>query len=193
MSFLKEKLLHLFKYQMISILLLLLLAVLLTYKKTNPLVSVICIIIIYIYVYIFHIFFSLNIFKNISLHLKFHHNKDDNINKKYLFVEVICNTVFFIIIYFINDYLLFGFIPNIIIFYSAFIYITNHLINYSLLNLSPSHKLHHKYINCNYGPDFLDHLFGTNCDEQVEKFDYMIPNIVFSFFITWFIFRPKLF
>jgi hypothetical protein len=193
MSFFKETLLQIFKVQMICISLLFLFSILLTYKKTSPFLSIISISIIFILSYLIHIIFSLNIFKNISPHLIFHHNDDENINKKYLFIEFFINIFLFIIIYFINYYLLFGFIPNILIFYSATIYVTNHLINYSLLNLSPSHILHHKYIHCNYGIGLLDHLFGTNCDDQVENFDYIIPNVVFAFFLTYIIFRPKIF
>jgi hypothetical protein len=193
MSFLKEKLLQIFKVQMICIFLFSLFSVLLTYKKTNPILSTISISIILFLSYLIHIIVSLDKFKNISPHLIFHHNDDENINKNYLFIECINNIFIFIVIYFINYYLLFGFIPNILIFYLATIYVTYHLINYSLLNLSPSHILHHKYIHCNYSPDFFDHLFGTNCDDQVENFDSMIPNVVFAFFLTYIIFRPKLF
>ena len=190
---LKKKIIQIFKYHLIFTIIYIVFAVLLTYKKTNPMISIVSVVILFLYVYIGHIFASLNIFKEYNPHLYFHHNKDDEINKKYLFIEFFSNIFLFIIIYFINYYLLYGFIPNILIFYSASIYVTNHLINYSLLNLSPSHILHHKYIHCNYGPDFFDHLFGTNCDEQVENFDYIIPHVVFAFFITWFIFRPKIF
>ena len=90
---------------------------------------------------------------------------------------------FILFYYFYNYYFLCGFVPTILIFYFAIIFVSVHLINYSLLHLSHSHNIHHKYINCNFGPDFLDHIFGTNCDDQVENLDYFIPNVVFSFFL----------
>jgi len=193
MRFFKEKLLKIFNYQLICLFLLYFFAVLLTYKKINPFLSIIYLFIIVLSSYLIHIIYSLNIFKEYSPHLIFHHNENDEINNKYLFVELCVNISIFILFYFFNYYFLCGFVPNILIFYFAILYISVHLINYSLLHNSPSHELHHKYINCNFGPDFLDHMFRTNCDDQVENWNYMIPNVVFSFFLTWFVFKPKIF
>jgi hypothetical protein len=193
MSFFKEKILELFKYQLICLFLLYFFSVLLTYKKTSPIISFISLVILALTIYICHIFVSLNIFKEYSPHLIFHHKENDKINNTYLFVEICVNISPFILFYFFNYYFLCGFVPNILIFYIMIIYISIHIINYSLLHVSHSHNLHHKYINCNFGPDFLDHIFGTNCDNQVENVDYFIPNVVFSFFLTWFVFKPKIF
>jgi hypothetical protein len=43
----------------------------------------------------------------------------------------------------------------------------------------------------NYGPDIIDHLFGTNDDETFEDFNHMIPNILVAFFLTWYLFTPR--
>ena len=163
-------------------------SVMLTYKKYNPILSCIYPYIIILGVYFIHIFFTLYIPKSINIHLL--HHSSGNLH---LFIELFTNFIWFLIFYFINYFLLCGLIPNILIFFTMIIYLTTHIINYSMLGQSKIHILHDKRVTCNYGPDGLDHLFGTNCDEQVENYDHIIPNVFFAFFITWFIFRPKIF
>jgi hypothetical protein len=37
-----------------------------------------------------------------------------------------------------------------------------HIFNYSFLGKNQIHSKHHQDTNYHYGPDFMDHLFGTN-------------------------------
>jgi len=39
-------------------------------------------------------------------------------------------------------------------------------------------------MDTNFGPDTLDHLFGSNHDENKEDLMYLTPNAVISFFAT---------
>ena len=75
MSFFKKKLLDLLKSQLICYFLGYFFAILLTYKKINPIISIVSITILYIYTYLCHIFFSLDIIKDYNPHLIFHHNE----------------------------------------------------------------------------------------------------------------------
>ena len=76
--------------------------------------------------------------------------------------------------------------PNILILYYGIIYVSIHIINYSIIG-NENHKMHHTKKNqvyCNYGPDTIDHLFNTNCDNKWEDMTHHIPNIVISYFIS---------
>ena len=47
---------------------------------------------------------------------------------------------------------------------------------------------------CNYGPDFIDHLFNTKCDKNTfENYNHIIPNILISFLLTYYLYKPELF
>jgi hypothetical protein len=54
------------------------------------------------------------------------------------------------------------------------------------MKLLNPHQHHHEYLNCNYGPDILDILFGTKLDfDVIENMNSAIINItcIFLFFI----------
>jgi len=60
----------------------------------------------------------------------------------------------------------------------------SHLFNYSILG-SEIHKAHHLDMTKNFGPDFLDQLFGTNAAEYEDSFQH-IPYLVQACIITHF-------
>ena len=105
--------------------------------------------------------------------------------------------MFFVIFYFIQKLLNIDFVPNIIIVYYALIYVSVHIINYSVFHLAKSHVIHHETTTeekktCNYGPDFADHLFGTNYDDNFENYNHIIPNILMAFLITYYLYKPQI-
>ena len=59
------------------------------------------------------------------------------------------------------------FIPLTVILVSHITYSMAHLINYSLVG-HRVHRAHHLNVGVNYGPDIMDHLFGTNSDSVIE-------------------------
>ena len=74
--------------------------------------------------------------------------------------------------------------PIVCIFIGLF-YAIYHMVHLTLLKQSPQHIAHHtefhKGHHCNYGPDILDHLFGTNCDNTVEEMNkYSLTAIVLA-------------
>jgi hypothetical protein len=134
--------------------------------------------------------------------MKYHHthNKDDIKDKNYklirlrnLIIEILVNIGFFVVLYIVKTYLKLDFIKTILIFYSGFIYVTMHNINYSIFHLSKIHVNHHKYKNCNFGPDAFDHLFRTNCDNKYENIHHMLPNTIIAFILSVLIFKPQIF
>jgi hypothetical protein len=197
----KKKITNFFYNQFIVNFLAIVICVLLTYKKYSPIFSAVCMVILYYYSYFIHKLFHF-IPECSSIHLYFHHNNEKNIiiNNLNLFIELLTNIGFFAIFYYIQKF--FGNIfPVIIIFYYGFIYTSVHIINYSIFHSSKAHLMHHKTSNndiavgektCNYGPDLVDHIFQTNYDDNFENYDHIIPNILISFLVTYYIFKPEI-
>jgi len=67
------------------------------------------------------------------------------------------------------------FIPTSIVLLGAFMWISIHIINYSIIG-SETHSRHHKDTTVNYGPDVVDHFFGTNYDHTHEDTTYYCFN-----------------
>ncbi len=192
-----------FKYfvgnQFIPIFIVIVCSLILTHKTISPLRAATSIGILFYFSYFVHIFFH-NLPDIFNIHINCHHDVESNKNiiNRYinLFIEVATNVMFFVIFYFIQMALNIDFVPNIIIVYYAIIYISVHIVNYSLLHLAKSHVIHHQTTGekktCNYGPDYADHVFGTNYDDTFENYDHIIPNAIISFFITYYLYKPKI-
>lgn len=172
---------------------------LLGYKKYSPLLISLSLVILYFYSYFIHRLFH-NLPNIINLHMKYHHDKnnDDNTFMKYfnLVIELIMNIGFFVIFYLIQKLLYIDIVPEIFIFYYGFIYVTIHIVNYSLFHSSLEHVIHHNSCSnnkvYNYGPDLVDHFFNTNYSNDFENYTHLIPNILLSFLITYYLYKPKI-
>jgi len=191
----KHDILSYFSNQLIPYSILFILGILLC-KNDNPILTVININIISVYAYLIHAFFHLYVPKKYNIHLIYHHDKSRNKTKlqKYLnlLIELITNTLFFVIFYLIKRSLKLNFINDKLIFYVGFVYVTTHIINYSILHVSKAHISHHKDGLKNYGPDFYDHLFNTNTSKDFEDLNHIIINSVVGFFITSVVFKQKI-
>jgi len=200
---LKDKLPYFFRNQFIPNFIVFILGILLTYKLYSPLLISASIIILYFYSYFIHIIF--HYFPDIiNIHINRHHNSEENnepvLKTINLLIELFANIMFFVIFYYIQKLLSIRFVPEIILFYYGFIYVSVHIINYSIFHKARAHVLHHrsseqadKNKTCNYGPDLVDHIFNTNCDEKVENYNHIIPNTMISFLITYYLYKPQLF
>lgn len=73
----------------------------------------------------------------------------------------------------------FHFIPTSIVLLASFMWISIHIVNYSIVG-SATHGRHHNDTTVNYGPDVLDHLFGTNYDHTHEDTTYYVFNAMGS-------------
>jgi hypothetical protein len=68
-------------------------------------------------------------------------------------------------------------IPTSIVLLSSLMWISIHVIQYSIVG-SETHSRHHRDTRVNYGPDILDHLFGTNYDETHEDTTYAVLHAI---------------
>lgn len=170
-------------------------------RNESPFLIYINLCIITLFVYFIHRVFHYVPYK-INLHLKYHHthNKDEIKNGNYKLIrmrnsiiETTVNIGFFVALYLIKKYFKLHFIKNILIFYVGFIYVTVHNINYSIYHLSKVHVNHHRYKDCNFGPDVYDHLFGTTKDKEFEDMSHMLLNNVIGFILSVILFRPSIF
>jgi len=75
-------------------------------------------------------------------------------------------------------------VPTSIILFYGIWYTSVHIINYSVIG-SPIHKDHHKNVGTNFGPDVLDHFFGTNHTSEKEDLINMMPNAVVALAAVW--------
>jgi hypothetical protein len=75
------------------------------------------------------------------------------------------------------------FVPLSVILLFTIQYTSVHIINYSIVG-SDSHRKHHKNIDTNFGPDTMDHFFGTNDDDTFEDLNPFFINTIAAFGIT---------
>jgi hypothetical protein len=61
----------------------------------------------------------------------------------------------------------------------------SHVFIYSILG-SDTHKKHHEDPTKNFGPDIVDHIFGTNADSEIEDSVQHVPCLVQACIITHF-------
>lgn len=166
------------KFQSMPLLLVYLFAILLI--KNDIFVALFSIIFLSSYVYFVHIILHKYNFTS-NMNLLLHKNTHKPIK---LLLDSILNIIIILPIYFIQNTFNIRYIPNIIIMYFTIIYVSNNIMNLTVYAHSPSVKHNKKSIeDCNYGPDILDHIFSTNCDNKWENGVQYLPNIVFSYLI----------
>jgi hypothetical protein len=76
-------------------------------------------------------------------------------------------------------------IPPTILFFMFTTLGISHLFSYSILG-SDIHRDHHLDSTKNFGPDFIDHLFGTNSKYYYEDMNQHIPCAVMGALIVHF-------
>ena len=75
-------------------------------------------------------------------------------------------------------------VPVSVILFYACVYTSAHIVNYSMIG-SQTHRNHHKDLTTNYGPDTLDHFFGTNYDDTFEDLTPISLNAIGSFVVVY--------
>jgi len=79
------------------------------------------------------------------------------------------------------------FVPFSVVLMFGLIYTSVHIVNYSIIG-SKTHKKHHMNVDTNYGPDPVDHIYGTNHDDTFED---MLPFTINAAFSCAFIYYMK--
>ena len=126
--------------------------------------------------YFYHV--VTHVHKNIFSIVHHYHHENDNFFSHFIQVvlELSIPYPFVMFSYFCNISL---FNPCIILYFMLF-YCSVHNINYSIFKVNSVHRLHHKEVNVNFGPDICDILFGTkhSSEDCVENTKHYIPNIL---------------
>lgn len=125
-----------------------------------------------------------------KLHL-YHHNSKSLFGYFNQFIfEIVTNLLLPIIL---KHILQLTFINEYVVLFMNLIYTSVHLVNYSYFHVNDVHERHHlqdivsktktrNYKITNFGPDYMDVLFGTKYkpDTQIEHYDHAIINILLS-------------
>ncbi len=111
-----------------------------------------------------------------NTHFRFHHQSEKLLDRRIeLFFESITDLGM--------NFLLLGIqwatgiyiIPVSCIALFAVSYMSIHIINYSMVG-TVSHRLHHTELDKNFGPDVIDHIHGTNYDDNFEDMNVLALN-----------------
>lgn len=113
-----------------------------------------------------------------NFHLNMHHEKAGLPRWLELAIEGVLEFVYFMFFPILLQ-TVFGdwIIPFSIILLLSLTYTSYHIYNYSILG-SKDHSRHHMNPETNFSPNFLDHLFGTNFDEEHEDLNPGIVNVI---------------
>jgi len=131
---------------------------------------------------------SHNILFFINTHTSHHHSYNKKIPKYLdLILETIQDIWTYVIVFLIQESLSIHIVPIHILFLIGLTYVSIHIINYSIFG-SDTHSAHHRNPNVNFGPDYFDHIFGTNATEEFEDMSHMIPNLLLVSMITYYLF-----
>lgn len=173
-------------------------AIILTYKTINPFYSILLMLGLMYYSYFIHVLLHI-LPQKFSLHLAYHHNIEQNSTKNGKIISFLVEALFvdvgiFYLLYILQILFKYELFPPIFILYYGLIYITVHNINYSILHIG-NHPYHHLgdkgELSTNFGPDPIDHFLGTNQNSTFEHMYHFIPNIIFCFLLTTIIYCDK--
>ena len=114
----------------------------------------------------------------LNFHLNLHHEKAGLPRWLELALECILEFIYFMFFPLLfqtlfNDWI----IPFSVILLLSMTYTSYHIYNYSILG-SKDHSRHHMNPEVNFSPNFLDHLFSTNFDEEHEDLNPGIVNVI---------------
>ena len=126
--------------------------------------------------YFYHV--VTHVHKNIFSIVHHYHHENDNLFSHFIQVVLELSIPYpFVMFSCLFDISIFN--PWIILYFMLF-YCSVHNINYSIFKVNGVHRLHHKEVNVNFGPDVCDVLFGTkhSSEDCVENTKHYIPNII---------------
>lgn len=134
----------------------------------------------YLHYYFFHRL--LHIFPDfpLNLHTQVHHIKLYEINRSWeLLIDFLFEMFCFCGIPLILQYLFNCWLCSPSIIFMITLSMTfGHIINYSIFGSNKIHQTHHRNTNFHYGPDFMDHLFGTSLHNHEDGNMHITPIIM---------------
>ena len=124
--------------------------------------------------YFYHV--VTHVHKNIFSIVHHYHHEHDNLFSHFIQVvlELSIPYPFVMLSYFCNISI---FNPWIILYFMLF-YCSVHNINYSIFKVNSVHRLHHKEVNVNFGPDICDILFGTKHSSEDCVEDVLVLGVI---------------
>ena len=160
-----------------------LLAVFLIYPKYGLLSIALQILALNFYVYGIHRLMHNLPSGLLNYHMYSHHEKSLGIPRPLeLFCEFFCDLSWFALLAFAQYALKLDLISNTLIAFIGLWYSSVHVLNLSLGD-SKEHKIHHVEKDYNYGPPYIDILFGTLKTEENNDENDKIKNGVIIFFL----------
>ena len=124
----------------------------------------------------------------LDLHQRCHHGMSSDRSLWLDLATEVLVPLFLTIVYVIVPVLYFGlskWAPPVVVLLSVLTYTSYHFVNYTVLKQSTVHRDHHLRGHCNFGPDWLDHAFGTSCTGEVENTNVVSVNLVIITAVLW--------
>jgi len=156
--------------------------------ERHALSAVLGIIIMYCWVYfahrVLHVLPSEGPLSHWNTHWNFHHQPlkllDRHVELAIELINDLCMSLTILAIQYFSPWR----VPTSVVIFFAIWYSSVHIVNYSIIG-SPHHREHHAQIHKNFGPDVMDHFFGTNHSNVREDLVGMTVNIIFAFALTF--------
>lgn len=123
----------------------------------------------------------------LNTHWLFHHQHNKLLDRRIeltmeMFTDIAMNTSILLIQWLTNIW----FVPLSVGLFFTIVYTSVHIINYSMIG-SDTHKKHHMNHDTNFGPDTIDHIFGSSEDGEFEDLKPVCINIIISFCVVLFL------
>ena len=133
-----------------------------------------------------HIIPKAGILEYINTHMKFHHNHVKELPRPLeLCFEALTDVGMNLLIIPVQWLLGLTIVPLSCVLLFTLAYVSIHIVNYSMFG-SIFHIRHHETIEKNFAPDIMDHLVGTNFNEEYEDLNPMALNVVICVFFLMF-------
>ena len=125
-----------------------------------------------------HLAHQYGVFDFFNTHMVYHHKTEKTIPRYLeLFYESVTDTTMNLSLYGIQKLIGIEIVPFYVILLFTFGYVSIHIINYSIIG-STFHRRHHETLDKNLAPDAMDHLCGTNYNEEFEDLNPTCLNII---------------
>ena len=137
-----------------------------------------------------HVLPKWGVLEYLNTHMNFHHQEDKPLSRPIeLFFEVLTDLGMNLLVIPIQYMIGLNVIPLPCILLFTFAYTSIHLFNYSIIG-SLFHRRHHLTVNKNFAPDAMDHILGTNYNDEYEDLVPMTLNVLISCGILYYFMYP---